>query len=170
MNKLREFLKKNWVNNLLWVLVIAVVFFGVRAWQQQAMPKGLAPEISGVAVSGETVGLSQYRGRPVMLYFWATWCKICEIEQGSIRSIAKDHSILSVALRSGNALQVSRYLREHQLEMPTLPDEFGEIAERFGVRGTPTAFFIDARGQIRSVEVGYTSEVGMRIRLWLAGL
>jgi len=170
MKSLKTLIGRPWVRNLLWMFAIAVVFFGVRAWQQQAMPKGQAPEVAGVSINGQTLALSDYRGRPVMLYFWATWCKICEIEQGSIRSIASDHSILSVALRSGNALQVSRYMQEHQLEMPTLPDEFGEIAERFGVRGTPTAFFIDARGQIRSVEVGYTSEVGMRIRLWLAGL
>lgn len=105
-----------------------------------------------------------------MLYFWASWCKICEFEQGSIRSISRDYPILSVALQSGSTMQVSDYMKQHNLNMPTIVDEFGEIASRYGVRGTPAAFFIDANGSIRSVEVGYTSELGMRVRLWLAGL
>ena len=170
MKNLRALFKRAWFNNLLWLLAFAIVFFGVRAWQQQAMPKGLAPEVSGIGVDGKAIALSDFRGQPVMLYFWATWCKICEIEQGSIRSIDRDHTILSVALRSGNALQVARYMQENDLKMPTLVDEHGDLANRFGVRGTPTAFFIDAEGQIRSVEVGYTTESGMRLRLWIAGI
>lgn len=134
------------------------------------MPKGTAPPIVGETVSGKTVSLSDYRGKPLMLYFWASWCRICELEQESIRSIARGHAVLSVALRSGNALQLGKYMREHEFHITAIVDEFGLIANSYGVKGTPTAFFIDAEGKIRSVEVGYTSEVGMRIRLWLAGL
>jgi len=163
--------RKAWVQNLVWVLLFIVIFFSVRAWQQQAMPKGEAPAItSAITVSGKPISLSEYRGEPLMLYFWATWCRICEFEQASIRAISRDHPVLSVALQSGNAMQVGEYMKQHELSMPTIVDEFGEIANRYGVKGTPSAFFIDANGTIRSVEVGYTSEIGMRIRLWLAGL
>lgn len=170
MSNLSTLFSRDWVKNLLWLIAVGIIFVGVRAWQQQAMPKGQAPEISGVATNGKSVSLSDFRGRPLMLYFWATWCRICEFEQSSIRSIAQDHPVLSVALRSGNTMQVERYLQEHGLQFSTLTDEFGEIAAQYGVRGTPTAFFIDAKGRIRSIEVGYTSESGMRLRLWIAGL
>lgn len=161
---------KPWVKNLLWVIAFLVLFFGIRAWQQQAMPKGTAPSISGETVSGNLVSLADYRGKPVMLYFWASWCKICEFEQKSILSIAEDHPVLSVALRSGNSLQLGKYMQEHKFHITAIVDEFGLIANSYGIKGTPTALFIDAEGKIRSVEVGYTSEIGMRIRLWLAGL
>ncbi|MGW8246754.1 MAG: protein disulfide oxidoreductase [Acidiferrobacterales bacterium] len=171
MNDIKMWWRKAWVQNLVWVLLFVVIFFSVRAWQQQAMPKGKAPTfLSTITVSGKPIDLSDYRGKPLMLYFWATWCKICEFEQGSIRSISEDYPVVSVALQSGSATQVGAYMKQHELSMPTAVDEFGEIASRYGVRGTPTAFFIDANGIIRSVEVGYTSEIGMRIRLWLAGL
>lgn len=167
----KEWLRRTWVKNLVWAFLFLVIFFSVRAWQQHAMPKGEAPAItSTVTVSGKPINLADYRGKPVMLYFWATWCRICEFEQGSIRAISPDHPVLSVALQSGGAAQVSDYMKQHGLDMPTIVDEFGEIANRYGVKGTPTAFFIDANGTIRSVEVGYTSEIGMRVRLWLAGL
>ena len=162
--------QKDWVKNLLWTVAVLVLFFGIRAWQQQAMPKGMAPSFSGATVSGKTVSLSDYRGKPLMLYFWASWCKICEFEQKSILSIAEDYPVLSVALRSGNALQLGKYMREHNFHITAIVDEFGVIAGSYGIKGTPTALFIDADGEIRSVEVGYTSEIGMRIRLWLAGI
>lgn len=166
----RDWSSRAWFKNILWTLAFLLVFFGVRAWQQQAMPKGVAPVFAGVTVNGQTVSLADYRGKPLLLYFWASWCKICEFEQGSIRALAKDYPLLSVALRSGNALQLGKYMDEHNFHITTVVDEYGEIASRYGVRGTPTTFFIDANGEIRSVEVGYTSEIGMRIRLWLAGL
>lgn len=159
-----------WFKNLLWLVAFLIVFFGVRAWQQQAMPKGVAPPLAGVTVDGKVASLSEYRGRPVLLYFWASWCRICELEQGSILSIAEDHPLLSVALQSGDASELRRYMDKHDFHVRTIVDEHGELAARYGVRGTPTAFFIDADGNIRSIEVGFTSEIGMRIRLWLAGL
>ena len=168
MSESKRWWRTAWFNNLLWLLAFLLVFFGVRAWQQQAMPKGLAPPIVGHTVEGKTVSLSDYRGKPVLLYFWASWCRICEIEQDSIRSLAADYPLLSVALRSGNALQLGQYMDDKDFHITTIVDEFGEIAARYGVRGTPTAFFIDTDGRIRSVEVGYTSGIGMRVRMWLA--
>lgn len=169
MNDRLNWRQQSWFRNLVWVLAFVILFTGVRAWQQKAMPKGLAPAIAGNTVSGKKVSLADYRGKPVLLYFWATWCRICELEQGSIRSIAQDYPVLSIALSSGDARQVGDYMQQHDLRMPTVVDEFGSIADLYGVRGTPTAFFIDANGHIRSIEVGYTSEAGMRMRLWLAG-
>lgn len=170
MTEEKKWWKISWVNNLIWILVILIVFFGVRAWKQQAMPKGLAPVFVGETVSGKKISLADYRGKPVMLYFWASWCKICEFEQGSIMSIAEDHPVLGVALRSGNSMQLGKYMQEHNFSITTIVDEFGDISDQYGVRGTPSVFFIDADGQIRSIEVGFTSETGMRIRLWLAGI
>jgi peroxiredoxin len=171
MSEKKEWWRNPWVQNLAWALLFFVVYFSIRAWQQQAMPKGEAPAIaSTITVSGKSISLADYRGKPLMLYFWATWCRICEFEQGSIRAISVDHPVLSVALQSGDAQQVSDYMRQHNLTMPTIVDQFGEIANRYGVKGTPAVFFIDANGKIRSAEVGYTSEIGMRVRLWLAGI
>lgn len=169
MTEAKRWWRTAWSKNLLWLLAIAVVFFGIRAWQQQAMPKGMAPPLTGQTIDGRMVSLADYRGKPVLLYFWASWCRICEFEQGSILSLAKDYPLLTVALRSGNELQLRKYMDEHQFHVTAIVDEFGELASRYGVRGTPSAFFIDADGQIRSIEIGYTSEFGMRIRMWLAG-
>jgi predicted transcriptional regulator len=64
---------------------------------------------------------------------------------------------------------VSRYVREKGLSVRVILDEAGSIAERYGLRGVPAVFVLDSVGQIRFVATGYTSETGMRLRLWWAG-
>jgi hypothetical protein len=49
-------------------------------------------------------------------------------------------------------------------------DARGQLAKRFGVRSVPTTFVIDADSAIRHVEIGYTTERGLTLRMWLAGL
>ena len=168
---LKVWLRKTWVQNLIWLLLIVVVYMSVRTWQNQLSPKGEAPAISStLTVSGKPIDLASFRGKPLMLYFWATWCNICKLEQGSIRSVTRDHQVLSVAWKSGSAAQVGAYMKKHDLNMPTIIDDSGEIAKLYGVRGTPKAYFIDEKGVIRSIDGGYSSEIGMRIRLWFAGI
>jgi len=64
---------------------------------------------------------------------------------------------------------VSQYMRENGLDFPVLLDESGLLSVAWGVRGVPSSFIIDADGQIRHLAVGYTTELGLRFRLWLAG-
>ncbi|MDX2464435.1 MAG: redoxin domain-containing protein, partial [Porticoccus sp.] len=75
----------------------------------------------------------------------------------------------TVAMNSGTNLEVKKYLDERELNFPVIVDEYGEIAKRFGVQGVPTNFVIDSHGNIDFTEVGYTTSLGLRLRLWLAG-
>jgi alkyl hydroperoxide reductase subunit AhpC len=52
--------------------------------------------------------------------------------------------------------------------MPIVLDPDGRLARAWGVRSLPTSFVVDREGEIRTVEVGYTTELGLRARLWLA--
>jgi thiol-disulfide isomerase/thioredoxin len=150
------------------LMLIAAVYFGVRAWMQRDMPSGAAPPLAGLTVQGETVRLADYRGEPVLLHFWASWCGICRLEQGSIQDIHEDWPVLTVAMQSGDAREVAEHLRAEGLDWTVVLDEEGELARRFGVRGVPTTFVIDGDGMIRFRESGYSTEWGLRTRLWLA--
>ena len=113
--------------------------------------------------------LKDLRGKPVLVHFWATWCPICRAEDGSIHDLAQDYRVLTVATNSGDAQEIARYMEENNLEFPVLLDESGEMGSRWGVNGVPSSFIVDSAGEIRSVAVGYTTGIGLRIRLWLAG-
>lgn len=129
---------------------------------------GPAPAFQARLIGGDPVSLAAYRGQPVLLHFWATWCRVCRLEQGAIQAIDLDWPVLTVALRSGDVASVQRYLSEQGLSWETVVDEHGELARRFGVHGVPTSFVVGPEGDIRFREVGFTTEWGLRARLWLA--
>jgi thiol-disulfide isomerase/thioredoxin len=103
------------------------------------------------------------------VYFWADWCPICKAQEGSVDAVQRDWPVLTVAMQSGNAAAVANFLHRRGLAWPTVIDADGAIARRFGVRGVPTLVVVGPDGEMRSVMVGYTTEAGMRLRLWWAG-
>jgi peroxiredoxin len=107
----------------------------------------------------------------VLVHFWATWCPICRTEQDTINAIARDTpNVITVAMQSGSRDEVEKYLKQQGLSFPVLNDPDGRIAAAWGVHAVPASFIIDPDGQIRFVEIGYTTETGLRLRLWLAAV
>lgn len=146
-----------------------LLLFGVRTYQLRDVARGPAPALAGIDMHGRPLSLEAYRGKPVLLHFWATWCGVCKAEQSNIDAIARALPVVSVASESGDARKVSAYVREHAIAPEVIVDPSGTLARSFGVHAFPTTFVIDAAGHIRHAEVGYTSELGLRLRMWLAG-
>lgn len=149
--------------------VFAAVLIGVQFWTVRDAAVGAAPAFEAGLLDGRRVSLDGYHGRPLLVHFWATWCPVCRFEQGTVDAIARDHQVLTVAMQSGDAAQLLAYLGEHELSFPVHADELGDMAARWGVTGLPTSFVIDGTGQIRHVTAGFTTGLGLRLRLWLAG-
>jgi thiol-disulfide isomerase/thioredoxin len=167
MKSLRTWKAWTWVRDLVVVVLFVVA---LRTYQQRNLPSGRAPEFELVALDGARVSLEHYRGAPVLLHFWATWCGVCRAEQSSIDSIARELPVLSVASQSGGANEVAAYVKAHGIQPRVLVDASNALANRYGVGSFPTTFVLAPDGKIRFVEVGYTSELGLRARMWLAGL
>ncbi len=160
-----------WRGYALNVLVIVIIVAGIRAWQQRDMVSGVAPALHGVTLAGLPYVLPAHPEKPVLVHFWATWCPICRAEQGSIAAIARDHAnIITVAMQSGGTEAVSRHMHEQGLDFPVVNDPDGRLSNAWGVHAVPASFIISPDGRIRFVEVGYTTNIGLRLRLWLAGL
>ena len=136
-----------------------MLVLGIRFWQQRDIVAGAAPSLPGVI----------WQKRPTLVHFWATWCPICKTEQGSIEDLAKDYpNTITIAMQSGEAVAVSKFMREQSLNFPVVNDADGSISQAWGVHAVPASFIVDGAGQIRFVEVGYTTSWGLRLRLWLA--
>ena len=136
-----------------------------------------APALAAASVGtadGAPLTLAQWRaahpGQAVALHFWATWCGVCKLQEHSIGRVAADHAVLGVAMRSGSADQVARSMAQRALPWPTLADPDGRQARAWGVGAVPAFIVIAPDGRIASASVGYTTEIGMRLRLWWAGL
>jgi thiol-disulfide isomerase/thioredoxin len=152
-----------------WIIeaaLLAGLFAAVHQYQTRGVASGPAPEFQGQLLNGQPVSLRAFRGRPVLLHFWATWCPVCALQQAGIDRIAKDHPVLTVALDGESDNQIRQWMQGKGVAYPVVHDPDGRIAGRFAIRGVPTSVVIDARGEIRFVEVGYTTEAGLRMRLW----
>lgn len=166
--------KRSTGHRVLVLLLQVVIFFGLylgaKTWMQRDMIHGAAPEMTARNIQNQVVSLSDYRGQPVLLYFWASWCKICNFEQGAISSVAEHWPVLTVAMQSGNREDVKNFMQSNNIDWPAILDETGGLAQRYGVVGVPAHFIIDADGDIRFRETGYTTRWGLRVRLWLTKL
>jgi len=149
-----------------------IIFTAILAWKQRNMVKGEAPVFQTTLITDESVNLSAYQGKPLLLHFWASWCPICKFEEGSISDLNDDEGLqlLTIAFQSGNNAEVKRFMMKQNIETwPVVVDQEGSLASQYGVTGVPATFFIDKNGQIRFKTMGLTSKWGMKFRLWLTG-
>ncbi|MDZ4201722.1 MAG: protein disulfide oxidoreductase [Gallionella sp.] len=159
-----------WYRRAIQVVLLVVLVVVIRAWQQRDVVSGMAPPLHGTTLDGRTYSLPVKPGEPVLVHFWATWCPVCRAEQGSIESIARDFpNVITVAMQSGNPEDVARYMREQGISFPVINDASGSISNTWGVHAVPASFIVDTNGEIRFVEIGFATETGLRLRLWLAG-
>lgn len=190
MTNWRERLRRvQWKSHAVTLLLVIVVVYGVNAWRTQEVPEA-APGFAGVFIDGArvdgtlpndalantgTITLAEFRarhaGKPVALHFWAEWCPVCRTEEHSISRLARDADtpVLTIAMQSGDIAAVQRVLVERELAWPTVVDEHGDIARAYRLPGVPSFVVLDAQGRVYSADMGYTTETGMRARLWLAG-
>ncbi|MDR9435966.1 MAG: protein disulfide oxidoreductase [Thiohalophilus sp.] len=154
------------VRFLLWLLVFALVYFGAQQYQKRNLVSGPVPEYVAPMLQDGYFDSRDIAGKPYVLHFWASWCPICRFEQDTIQALSRDHQVISVAMQSGSREEVQAYMQEQGLNFMTLLDEDGQLANRFGVRGVPTTLMINRNGEIAFRAVGYTTEWGLRLRLW----
>lgn len=124
-----------------------------------AVPGKAAPEIRLNDLDGRTVSLSQFRGRPVLIDFWATWCQYCRAEMPYMQAVYdqyKDQSslvLLSVNIQE-SAAQVQEFMKSNGYSFPVLLDTQGTAAGDYNVRGLPSHIFIGKDGIIKDVSSG----------------
>jgi peroxiredoxin len=152
------------------ILIVVVAVLAIRAYQTRNTARGEAPALAARTIEDEAVDLAALRGEPVIVHFFATWCGVCKAEEHNIKAVAEDHPMIAIATQSGGVPAVAQYADENGLAMPLLIDPQGQLADEWGVGSFPTTFVIDPDGRIASVEVGYTTELGLRGRLAWAGL
>jgi peroxiredoxin len=120
-----------------------------------------APDFELELLDGQYTTLSNYRGQPVLLNFWATWCGPCEVEMPFFQSQYEQHGSNFSILAINNAEQahrVQQFVDRHALTFPVLLDQDASVQKLYQVRGYPTSLLVDAEGIIRVYHVGVMSE------------
>lgn len=113
--------------------------------------KTQSPHIVGEGVDGEIIRLSDFKGKVVLVDFWATWCGPCkalEPRERALKQMYKDRpfEILGVALDSKDRLK--SYLEKNPLPWPNIVDGSQSLSKQFDVAAVPTFMLIDAQGNL----------------------
>lgn len=142
----------------------AVVWLG-RVQDPDVLASVTAP-ISGASAPGFTLpdlegnshSLEDYQGRPVIINYWATWCKPCEAEMPALQAVYEkyqDDGLVILAINTTEPPQViTPFVEERGLTFPILLDERSTTAGEYDVGGYPTTYFIDKNGKILAKEFG----------------
>jgi thiol-disulfide isomerase/thioredoxin len=118
----------------------------------------LAPDFKLNGLDGPEVSLASFRGRPVLLNFWATWCGPCQMEMPMLQEIyqkwaGKGLVLLAVNLQEDPA-SVREFVEDAGYTFPVLLAPGNEVPLAYNIRGIPTTFFVDADGVIRDIKIG----------------
>jgi peroxiredoxin len=144
------------------LFAILILYWGILTGMGSKPPQvgGPAPSLEAETLKGKTVSLNDYRGKVVLLTFWATWCEPCKKEMPEIQAAYEKHKedgLVVLAVNFGEKLDTASSFAHHgKLTFPVLLDRRANIAERFGVVSLPVTFFIDQDGIIRERIVGGT--------------
>lgn len=144
-------------------LLLAVLFvFSPLTFAVEALPAVsptvTAPEIDLVDLDGKKWSLSDLKGRPVIINFWATWCPPCIEEMPSIErawNIVKDEGIQVMAISYGEDQDlVEAFRARYPMSFPVIADTTGEVVRQWPVKGLPTTVVVNSAGEIVYQVVG----------------
>ncbi len=154
--------------------VVLIALLGVaivQAMDKKAEPENISQEVANMGgltvgakapdfelktLTGETVKLSDYKGKKVMLNFWATWCPPCKAEMPAMEEFHKEagKDVVILAVNIDPHLDVKTFVDENKITFSIPLDAEDKVNEMYQVLSIPTTYFIDTKGNIGHKYIG----------------
>ena len=165
------------------ILVAAIIAYG--RFSENISPESVsseipsagfaeAPDFTFLDIEGKEISLSDFRGKPVVLNFWASWCPPCKSEMPEFDKVftelGNEVKFVMLALTDGQRETIesaSSYAEGQGFSFPVYFDAFQEGAYSFGINSIPTTFFIDKDGNILDGAIGAIDEHALRAGIGL---
>ncbi|MFB0528022.1 MAG: peroxiredoxin family protein, partial [bacterium] len=121
---------------------------------------GNAPDFTLPDLEGNSLTLSDFRGKVIILNFWATWCPPCRTEIPDFVQLYEKYKdegllIIGVNLDGGDSRAVKQFSENYRINYPIVLGNVDVTQDYGGIRGIPTTFIIDKKGNIKEKYVGY---------------
>lgn len=128
--------------------------FGVQRFEARKE----APPFSLKDLNGKQISLNEYKGKPLLLFFWGSWCLACKEDiallEKFFEKIRGQIEILTIAIDGEKERRVKNVVKDHRIALPVLLDKKEQVARTYGVRMIPTAFLINREGWVEGTVVG----------------
>ena len=145
------------INPVFVVIALLVALVGLPAFDGWSMGSRvpavgtLVEDFHLTDLEGKSQSLSQYRGKIVLVNFWATWCKPCTTEMPAMQAIydkLRDKGFVVLAINElEDDAKVREHIKQYGYTFPVLMDRDNTVANQFGVFGLPVSVFIDQEGR-----------------------
>lgn len=120
--------------------------------------KPMAPDFTLKNLDGEMQSLSDFKGKVVIVNFWATWCPPCRAEMPSMQrawNVIKDKDVVMLAVHvGGNEDKIWSFVGDYELDFTVLIDAKSKVADAWPMEGLPSTFVIDPQGRIAYRAIG----------------
>jgi len=128
--------------------------FGVQRFEarKEASPFSLKD------LNGKQISLNEFKGKPLLLFFWGSWCLACKEDIALLEKFFERNrgqlEILTIAIDGEKEKRVKNVVKDHRITLPVLLDKKEQVARTYGVRMIPTAFLINGEGWVEGMIVG----------------
>ena len=150
---------------LFYLFVVSILSTKVVAQEATDSRSIYATDITFSDISGDKFALSErWKVKPVLLYFWATWCPYCKVATPKVVKLNEKYSefidVLAINIGVNDSLpNTHKYIRDYQINYPVMFDETSQVSALFNVVGTPVFVIISVKGEILYRSHRYPEEV-----------
>lgn len=159
---------RHWLKEAVLVIIIFVAFSTLMDyWRSQDMPEGHIPQLVLQTTQGKHIDLvTLSHEKPVMVYFWATWCPACKFVTPTVDWMNDHFEVVTIALSSGDNRRLNAFIESHDYSFRVINDNHGELGREWGIAATPTVVIIK-EGKITSATTGFSTPPGLWLRMLL---
>lgn len=162
MNRIKHYLKE-----ILLFIVVMTIFANLISIYKSSDLNAETLQMNSLTLMNNQEYIFE-NNKPVLLHFWATWCPTCKLEASNIELISKYYNVVTVAVNSGKNKEINTYLKENNFSFNVINDENSIYSNEFKIAVFPTTFIYDKNRDLAFSEVGYTSTIGLFLRMWWA--
>lgn len=121
-----------------------------------------APNFELKNLAGKNVSLFEFRGKVVLLHFWATWCRSCRVEMPVLEELTQkfageDFVVLAISVDRGSSKIVKKVASGFAVSFPVLLDPSGEVRKNYEITALPTSYLIGKDGKLSAKQLGAAS-------------
>ena len=153
---IKEFIK--------YFIIIIIALNVISYYKSQDLNNEKFPYEAFELIDGSTYILQN--DKPLLVYFWATWCPICKFQSPKIQELSKKYQVITIASQSGTKDEIKKYLKENNLNFPVVDDSYNDFAYRFNIKAYPTILIYDKNKNLKFSDIGLTSSFSLKLKIW----